>query len=191
MIRPLMLTLLLLAATACTAVGRPDAAALRATDFGPPRDLTVCVLREPTIAPETAAALVREMAAEVAIYGIHVHQGATGTWKRPGFTYAAMIDALMAQPMPEGCDRLMGLIDRTWADALWGLALPEALGAVETTTHTRGYVVATRGPSLNQWLAPPEAIARHEFYHLLGCEHAMTLRGCYAQIAAWKRAGGR
>ncbi len=66
------------------------------------------------------------------------------------------------------------------------LALPEVLGALETTTHTRGYVVSSFG-SLNQLLSSPSGTAVHEFYHLLGCTHALSKSACYKQIRTLKR----
>ena len=78
------------------------------------------------------------------------------------------------------------MVGRHLGDTLWSLALPEVLGAVETTTHTHGYVVSSLG-SLNQILSSPSGTAVHEFYHLLGCTHALSKSGCYEQIRALKR----
>jgi len=63
--------------------------------------------------------------------------------------------------------------------------MPEVLGAVEVTTHTHGYVVATSG-SVNQVFEGPSAATVHEFYHLLGCPHSLSMSRCYRVIAALK-----
>jgi hypothetical protein len=69
------------------------------------------------------------------------------------------------------------------------MILPEILGAVESTTMTKGYSVAEWG-SLNQVLSlrSPENLMVHETYHLLGCGHGLNAGLCYDQIVRIKKA---
>jgi len=73
----------------------------------------------------------------------------------------------------------MAFLGRHPGDVLWGLFLPQVLGA---TALTHGYVVA-RAASLDQLVAPPARVLQHELYHLLGCEHGLTMSHCYRRIA--------
>jgi hypothetical protein len=67
-------------------------------------------------------------------------------------------------------------------DFIWGLILPEMVGAVDTVTRTKGYVAAEYG-SLNQLLfSSPSDTAVHEVYHMLGCDHAASMDSCYEKI---------
>ena len=76
------------------------------------------------------------------------------------------------RPLEAPCDRLLALVGRDVRDFMWGLLLPEVLGAVETRTASKGYVVAEAG-SFNQLLTltTPGEAAAHEMYHLLGVPH--------------------
>jgi hypothetical protein len=171
---------------ACTTVGRPDSAERARHDYGERAQIRVCVLRDAGVSEARARQLLAAVDREMDAYAIDVSVPWTKPWRRPGFTVAAIMDELRRQPLPEPCDRLLALVSRHLGDALWGIFLPETLGAVETASHTRGYVVA-RSASLNQLISPPEQIAQHEFYHMLGCGHALSLRECYGQIAELKR----
>jgi hypothetical protein len=185
--------LALLFSVACTTLGRPDAAAQRALDYGPRVELSVCVLRDPAVSSAEARELTDALAAELSPYGIEVAIPWTREQPRAGFTVFGIVGALERTPLPAECDRLLALVGRSWADALWPLLpLPEVLGAV-TQDRLRGYVVAQRvATSLNQRLGgDPVSVARHEVYHMLGCAHAASMRGCYAQVATWKAAGAR
>jgi len=70
--------------------------------------------------------------------------------------------------------------------------MPEILGAVETRTNSKGYVVAEVG-SLNQVLTfqSPSSAAIHEFYHLLGCSHGIDKGDAYRQVRHIKQLAAR
>ena len=81
----------------------------------------------------------------------------------------------------------MALVNRHLGDIAWNLLqLPEILGAVNDDTLTHGYTVARRA-SLNQVFESPADVARHEIYHMLGCDEHFNIGRCYAQIAMLKR----
>lgn len=174
-------------ATACTSVGGHDTAAREAIDYGPPATLRLCIYRDPKVTPLESAAVVNAIHDELSPYGIAVTVPWERERERPGFAAPAIIDAVEGEPQAPECDRTLWLIGRGLADRLWGLALPEVLGAVPTLGDPRFYVVAQVG-SLNQTLGggSPGAIARHEVYHTFGCAHSTSLRECYMLVAKAK-----
>jgi hypothetical protein len=122
---------------------------------------------------------------EFAPYGIQIVVPWQHAWTRAGFTHSSLFDDVARRDLEPPCDRLVALVDRNAGDFLWGLLMPEILGEVDEATRTRGYIVATTG-SVNQLLEPPSQATVHEFYHLLGCPHALSLSRCYHLIAALK-----
>jgi hypothetical protein len=98
-----------------------------------------------------------------------------------------ILQEVSAHPLECPCDRLVFFVGRGFRDFLWGMVMPEVLGAVEDTTLTKGYAVAEWG-SLRQVLSllSPEDISVHEFYHLLGCGHGLSATPCYERIAQIK-----
>jgi hypothetical protein len=184
-----VLTALVLA-SGCEAIGVRDRGYLASLDFGAPREIRVCILKAPRVQDTRARQLIRAMADEMAPFGIDVAVPWVRPWQRPGFTEAPILRDVAARELEPPCDRLIALVDRHAGDALWGLLLlPEIVGSVETATMTRGYVVANRA-TMTQWWTPPTSVARHEFYHLLGCPHAASRRLCYRRVAALKRIAG-
>jgi hypothetical protein len=109
-------------------------------------------------------------------------------WQRPAFAQEGITQDVVHRRLEAPCDRLLALVGRDARDFVWGALMPEILGAVETRTNTKGYVVAETG-SLNQVLSfsGPADGAVHEFYHLLGCEHSLSRAKAYAQVAYIKR----
>ena len=174
-----------LALGACTTVGVHTRQRV-AFDYGPPVQMRVCVLRAPGVTPQRVGELVAAVNGEFAAYGIEIVVPWMRPWERPGFTFQRMFDDVIRRELEPPCDRLMAFGDRNVGDFLWGLAMPEVLGAVNDGTHTHGYVVATRA-SFNQLFKSPAAATVHEFYHLLGCPHAGSMADCYGRIAALKR----
>ena len=170
---------------ACTTVGMHTRQRV-AVDYGPPLQMRVCVLKAPGVTAQRVDALVAAVNRELTTYGIEVTVPWMRPWPRPGFTFQRLFDDVSRRQLEAPCDRLMAFGDRNVGDFLWGLAMPEILGAVDDDTHTRGYVVATR-VSLNQLITSPTAVTVHEFYHLLGCPHAASMAVCYGRIAALKR----
>jgi hypothetical protein len=123
---------------------------------------------------------------EEPLYQLRVFVTSVTPWSRPAFTMNGILEALVRQPLAEQCDRVLALIGRNAGDVIFGLFLPEVLGAVHDKTLTHGYVVARRA-SLNQLLLSPLEVTRHEIYHLLGCHEHFNMPGCYQQIALLKR----
>ena len=169
---------------ACTTVGVHTSERTR-VDYGPPATLKVCLLVNDGVSPQRANELIAAVNKEFEPYGINVVVPWTRPWSRPGFQVHSIMEELTTHPLESPCDRLVGLVNRNAGDFLWGLALPEVLGAVDENTHTHGYVVANYG-SVNQIFAQPDEGAVHEFYHLLGCGHELALTHCYHEIAAMK-----
>ena len=155
-------------------------------DFGPPLDLRVCFLTAPQVSQQRVYELVDAMNHEFEPYRITVVVPWVRPWSRPGFSEGSLIEDVARRPLEAPCDRLVALVDRNLGDYLWGLVLPEVLGAVEATTNTHGYVVATSA-TFNQLFEDPGSGAVHELYHLVGCPHAATLSDCYQRIAELKR----
>ena len=169
----------------CTTVGVPTSQQ-QAFDYGPPMQLRVCVLRTDGVSPERVDKLIAAVNSEFEPYGIEVVVPWVRPWKRTSFTHATMVEDVVGRELEAPCDRLIGFVDRNVGDFLWGLVMPEVLGSVDDTTHTRGYVVATQ-VSFNQLFSSPAKTTIHEFYHLLGCPHARAMTNCYSRIAALKR----
>jgi hypothetical protein len=174
----------ILALTGCTTVGI-HTSARENVDFGPSVTVRVCLLKAADISQHRAEALKRLVQEEFVRYGLLIEVPWVREWERPGFQAGSIMRDLLERPLEPPCDRLFGFVDRHLGDFAWGLVMPEILGAVDSVTATRGYVVATFG-SINQLIAPPEQTIVHEFYHLFGCPHDVTLSKCYPKIAALK-----
>ena len=180
-----ILALVLLAG--CTSMGAHNHAALRQLDFGAKDTFAVCLYLDEGISEEQARALIDEAwRDEAPLYGLEVKIASVTRWRRPAFTMDGIVDALRREPLLPGCDRILALIGRHFGDVVWGLLLPEYLGAVNDETLTHGYVIARRA-SLNQLFEPPRSVVRHELYHLLGCEEHFAMEHCYQRIASLKR----
>ena len=181
----LAVVLLVFGLSACTSVG-VHTRSQSARDYGPPAQLRVCLLRADDVSQQRADDLIAAVNREFKTYGIEVIVPWTRRWERPGFGHRTLLDDVVARELEPPCDRLIALVDRNAGDALWGMLMPEVLGAVDDATHTRGFVVANTA-SLNQLFMPPSKVAVHEFYHLLGCPHSASLSRCYGQIERLKR----
>lgn len=170
---------------ACTSVG-VHTRSQYARDYGPPTQLRVCLLRTEGVSPQRVDALIAAVNAEFKVYGIEVVVPWVRPWQRPGFGHRSLLDDVVARELEPPCDRLVALVDRNAGDVLWGMLMPEVLGAVDDATHTRGFIVAN-GVSVNQLFMPPSKVTVHEFYHLLGCPHSASMSRCYGQIERLKR----
>lgn len=170
---------------ACTSVG-VHTSSHYARDYGPPAQLRVCLLRADDVSPQRADDLIAAVNREFQTYGIEVVVPWVRPWERPGFGHKSLLDDVVARELEPPCDRLIALVDRNAGDALWGMLMPEVLGAVDDVTHTRGFVVANMA-SFNQLFMRPSKVAVHEFYHLLGCPHSASMTRCYDQIERVKR----
>lgn len=182
----LLLTFLASICAACTTVGTHHADARDAIDFGPREELRICILADEGITEDHARQLIGEVGKEFSVFGLDLSVPWVRQWKRPAFLMEGIVEKVWQEPLEAPCDRLLALVGRTVGDFLWGLFGPEVLGAVDTPTHSRGYVVA-RTVSLNQLISSPTEIAAHEFYHFLGCHHKLSLTQCYTHITELKR----
>lgn len=174
---------------ACTTIGTHDHTARAALDYGTPTTVRVCVLREASIPAASVEALIEALQEEMTPYAIRVELARVEVAPRGGFTVWGILGALQSTELPAGCDFLLQLVGRHMGDSAWMLLpLPEVLGAVDAIGGRRLYVAATTTMlSLNQRVSPPREVLKHEFYHLLGCQHAMSMRDCYESVARWKR----
>lgn len=175
--------------TGCTTVTmdhgpRPDASA-----FGPAVPLRVCILRDVDVAEEDAHGILAALQEGFIPHGILLAFPWVRDWQRPAFGHAGILLDVAQRPLEAPCDRLLALVGRDVRDFLWGALMPEILGAVETRTHTKGYVVAETG-SLNQLLTftPPHQAAVHEMFHLLGVDHDDNPEASRRQIMRIKQA---
>ena len=179
--------LLAVVLSGCTAVGFHSSAARAQHDFGKPDTVRLCLYLDEGISEDQARELIDEAWQEEAhLFGLHVAVASVTRWPRPAFTVDGILAGLQREPLAPGCDRVLALIGRHAGDVLWGLFLPEVLGAVNDETLTHGYAVVERA-TLNQLLSSPTDVVRHELYHLLGCDAHFSMRRCYEQIARLKR----
>lgn len=188
-----LLPFVTLFSVACTTVGVGDRKEQSAIDYGAPVTVRVCVLRDPSVPERRVGELMSALRAELAPYGVSVDVARSEVAPRGGYTVWGIMGSLQSAPLPAGCDYLIKLVGRHALDTAWLLLpLPEVLGAVDAIGGRRLYAVATTtSVSLNQRVSPPESIITHEFYHLLGCTHALSMRQCYNRVAEWKRERAR
>jgi hypothetical protein len=179
--------LLVLVLSGCTAIGLHNAVARAQHDFGVPDTVRLCLYLDDGVSEGWGRALIAAAWREEGqLYGLNVTVASVTRWRRPGFTVEGILTAIQREPLVDGCDRVFALVGRHAGDALWGLFLPEVLGAVNDETLTHGYAVVHRA-SINQILTSPTDVVRHELYHLLGCDTHFRMHRCYEQIARLKR----
>ena len=180
---PLLASCLLVS---CTHLGAPDPVARQKIDFGPEETLQLCVLLdEPTITPTKAQPLIDSISQELAAYGIRVEVPWMRSWHRPSGGGMAIIETLASERLAPPCDRILALVGRNFGDFLMGFLAVDEMGSVDTVTSTRGYIAANVG-TLNQVFVPPKETAIHEAYHLLGCQHGLSMAACYERIRQLK-----
>ena len=179
----------LLSLSGCTTVGMHDPDAYRNIDFGSQENLRICVYKDIKVSDEKVNRIIAGIKDELEKYKLNVEIPWIRSTKRPAFSGQEILEHMAALPLEEPCDRLFFMVGRNLKDFLWGIALPEKLGAVETVTMTKGFVAAQYG-SFNQLLSltSPVKAAIHEAYHMLGCEHDTTMSACYDQIYFMKKA---
>jgi hypothetical protein len=195
----LVLGVCLLGTSGCffTSIGMSDPTARAKTDFGPPETLRVCALLDDGITQQDARETLQDYwnQNEASEYDLSVKLVSYSTLPRSldKFFYWQIADEVAMRQIPKGCDRMMYFVNRNALDALWSVpelyGAPEVLGEVDNYTMTRGFVV-DRIASLNQllmglWLSPSK-VARHETYHMLGCQHSLEMDQCYKRIAEAK-----
>jgi hypothetical protein len=185
---PLALSVLVAALSGCTAIGVHDSKIRARLDFGAADRVALCVYVDQGISEGAARALIADAwTTEGRLYGLAVDVVSVVPWKRRGFMMDDIMATITREPLTAPCDRVMALVNRHLGDIAWNLLqLPEILGAVNDETLTHGYTVARRA-SVNQLFESPAAVARHEIYHMLGCDEHFNMGRCYAQIARLKR----
>jgi len=179
-----------------TTVGFHNTRARNGIDFGPPLALHVCYLHEKDVSLEQVGWLHNAWKKELRLYEIRLVNSSVIEVTRPGFTGGSVLNHLLALPLNAPCDRIVYLAGRTTGDLLYelgsivlmlftGLKI-ELYGVVETRTHTRGFVKAKYTGLIQLLATSPKRTLIHEGYHLLGCPHALSLKGCYAIIRELK-----
>jgi hypothetical protein len=189
---------LLAVLSACTSIGVPVGTGPAPNEFGPEMEICLCVYQDRGVSDETTQTLLNAIQDEFAPMGLTVKTPWIRPWERPAFSQQGITRDVARRPLEAPCDRILALVGRDARDFLWGALMPEILGAVETRTNTKGYVVAEVG-SLNQVLTfeSPSGAAVHEFYHLLGVRHGLDKQAAYEQVrrikdlAARSRQAGR
>jgi hypothetical protein len=172
----------------CTSVGFHDAESRAKLDFGEPDRVALCVYVDAGIDEQEARQLIADAWDEEArLYALSVDVVKVVPWQRRGFMMSGIIETITRESLAAPCDRVMALVNRNLGDVAWNLLqLPEVLGAVNDETLTHGYTVARRA-SVNQLFMSPATVARHEIYHMLGCDEHFDMDHCYRQIARLKR----
>ena len=161
--------------------------------FGAATRVTVCTWRDNGVSADEVRDWITNWntkhSQEVMITLVPVDQGELS---RSGFTHNEISTAFDQKvSLTKDCDRDMYFVGRNVGDFLYGvlavttLPLPETLGETDDVTLTHAFVVARRATVLNL-VFPPEDIAEHEIWHLLGCKQHHDWDRCYAQIAALK-----
>ena len=163
---------LLAVLSACTSIAVPTRSEIAQNQFGPEAEICLCVYKDTGVSQESAQSILSAIREEFAPMGLNVKIPWIRDWERPAFSQKGITRDVAYRPLEAPCDRILALVGRDARDFLWGALMPEILGAVETRTNTKGYVVAEVG-SLNQIMTfeSPSSAAVHEFYHMLGCGH--------------------
>lgn len=159
-------------------------------DYGPPREVRVCVYLDDGISAQDAAELLHSWDDQASIYNLYIKPVSFEGLRREGFLHSQILGQVTRMPLPAECDRMLYFVNRNAGDALYGLVaaalgLPEVLGEVDDTTLTRGYVVARRA-TMNQLVLSPAHITEHELFHLLGCPAHFNMPDCYRRIQSLK-----
>jgi hypothetical protein len=181
------IALLLTLPGACTSLGSHSQESLAQQDFGPRQTIRVCVYRNADITDTQAHRIITAVDAEFDRYSLDLAVPWIRVWRRFNDPAVTVIDELTPLPLEPPCDRVRGLDSRHAGKASCLVVMQENLGAVETVTHTRGYILYTAALS-DKVSDGPNSVAIHEAYHLLGCEHDSDMTACYQQIAALKQA---
>ena len=183
---------LLAVLSACTSIGVPLRSGPASHEFGPKMEICLCVYQDTGVSDKTTQTILTAIREEFAPMGLQVTTPWIRPWERPAFSQKGITRDIARRPLEAPCDRILALVGRDGRDFLWGAVLPEILGAVETRTNTKGYVVAEVG-SLNQLLTfqSPSGAAVHEFYHLLGVGHGLDRRNAYDQVRRIKDLAAR
>jgi hypothetical protein len=178
-----VMLLIALSMAGCTSIGIGDKSALNRDSVSEPEVLRICIYKDVAVPDQRAEEIIGAITGEFALHGLQIEVPWIRPWQRPAFEMDGIIKDISTRPLESPCDRLFGVVGRDYRDFMWGLLMPEILGAVEDATLTKGYTVGEWG-SLNQVLSfkSPAETAVHEAYHLLGCKHGLFANSCYKQV---------
>jgi hypothetical protein len=157
-------------------------------DLGPAVQVRVCLYKDGEVSDQRAAGIVKAIQEEFAQYGLIVMVPSIREWEPSSFKQKGILGDIAAQRLEPPFDRNLVLVGRSMGDFLSNQLLPEIFGAVETWTHTKGFVIAEMGfvnPLLN--IKSPHRAAVHQFYHMLGVEHEDGREVICEKIARLKR----
>lgn len=182
----LCLLTLVIVQMSCTTIGAHDQNALSNINFGPPETVRICVLMDGSeISEVESSRLVQFIRNEFILYGIQVEVPWYRRWQRPAGGSTATLEDLAERRLQPPCDRLLALAGENTSDLIDAVLGVNVLGAVDTVTHTRGYVLC-ENTCVNQLIAQPTVAIIHESYHLLGCGHDLSMTTCYERIRQLK-----
>ena len=133
---------LLAVLSACTSVGVSVGHGPAFHEFGPKLEICLCVYQDTGVSDETTRTILNAIREEFAPMGLAVETPWIRPWTRPAFSQKGITRDVAMRPLEAPCDRILALVGRDARDFLWGALMPEILGAVETRTNTKGYVVA-------------------------------------------------
>jgi hypothetical protein len=172
----------------CTTIGIGTHADRSVGYSGVTEALRLCIYKDSSVSDASVDEIIGAVKEEFSPFGLRVEVPWIRKWDRPAFEMQGILGDIAAKPLECPCDRLFAIVGRDGRDFVWGLMLPEVLGAVEDATLTKGYAVGSVG-SLNQVISfqSPTDIAVHEAYHLLGCKHGLFADTCYHQVASIRR----
>jgi hypothetical protein len=181
---------LIFGAAGCTSMGIDHPALRDSINFGPPREVRMCVYLDDGITSKEATDLLESWADEASIYNLYIRPASFGHLRRGGFFHSEILDQVTRIPLGRSCDRVLYFVNRSLGDVAYGLAsaatgLPEVLGEVDDVTLTHGFVFA-RSASVNQLVMTPSIVTRHELFHLLGCPQHFDMQDCYRRIESLK-----
>ncbi|MDZ4726878.1 MAG: hypothetical protein SH817_12030 [Leptospira sp.] len=176
----------------CTTVGFHEDQIREKMNFGTLATIKICTIYEPGISEKEIEVLFSYWNEELQLYKLQVSNVSQFNLERPGFYGSDILNYLYTLPLTKNCDRYLYLKGRTWGDMLYefftlgifagiGIKL-EIQGAVETHTHTRGYIKAKYISTLQLIFTSPKSTLLHEGYHLLGCQHQLFMEACYQKI---------
>ncbi|EPG68153.1 hypothetical protein ACE5IS_14870 [Leptospira wolffii] len=188
--------LFLLFPISCTMVGFHRESIRETHDYGKLRTVRVCVWKDRNVSTERMNYLFDSWNEELALYKLQAKVENVRDWERPGWTGNAIMEELFSAPLPSECDRILALAGVRLSDIAYEVAsyilalflIPtfEVLGAVDSYTGTRGYVLAHTASLGHMISGGASRTLVHEGYHLLGCGHAFYLSECYGRIQALK-----
>ncbi len=186
--RCFLAVLMLMGLVGCSTIG-PTGVLPEGSDIelGPAVELRVCLYKDADVSDKRATGIVKAIQEEFAQYGLIIKVPSIRVWERPSFNPKSILRDIATQRLEPPFDRNLVLVGRNMGEFLRGMQ-PEIFCAVETWTHTKGFVVAEMG-SLNELSSykSPHRAAVHQFYHMLGVEHEDGKQVICEKIARLKR----